>query len=134
MKADEKTEAAVIESLNKFVQAYSKKDLDGVLSLFAPDPDVMFIGTGKDEKCFGLMELKSQVEYDWSQCETLSMEIGWSTVSMAGNVAWLAADVIVRATAGLQEVSVPVRLTAVLEKREDQWFFVQWHGSLPATE
>jgi len=43
MKADAKTEAEVMEVLNKLIEAYKKRDLDGILSLYAPYPDV--IGT-----------------------------------------------------------------------------------------
>jgi ketosteroid isomerase-like protein len=34
--------------------------------------------------------------------------------------------------AGGQEMALPGRMTAVLEKRGDKWLFVQSHFSLPA--
>jgi hypothetical protein len=31
-------------------------------------------------------------------------------------------------------MTMPARLTAVLEKRGEEWFFLQWHSSLPTIE
>ena len=39
---------------------------------------------------------------------------------------------IIQAKVGGQEISFPIRLTFVLERREDRWLIVQLHGSLPA--
>ena len=76
MKAGPKTEAAVMNVMNQHVEAYAKRDLDALLSLFAPDPDVVFIGTGGDEKRIGLAEIKAQFERDFAQSETVSIELG----------------------------------------------------------
>lgn len=132
MKADAKTEDAVLATLYKFAEAYTKRDLDGVLALFAPDPDMVLIGSGADEKRVGLAQLKVQAERDWSQSEAFSWEIGWHSVSMAGSVAWVATDIIANAKVGGEEMSFPMRFTAVLEQRGDRWLFVQCHASVPA--
>jgi hypothetical protein len=50
MKADQKTEATVMSVMNQLIEAFDKRDLDSGLALFVPDPDVVFIGTGGDEK------------------------------------------------------------------------------------
>jgi len=78
-----KIEAAVMNVMNQHVEAYAKRDLDALLSLFAPDPDVVFIGTGGDEKRIGLAEIKAQFERDFAQSETVSVELGWISVSAA---------------------------------------------------
>lgn len=132
MKADQKTETAVMAVLNKFNEAYSRRDIDGLLALFAPDPDLIVIGTGADERRIGLSELKLQAERDWSQSESLSFELGWRSVSAAGSVAWLAVEAVGWGRVDGQEISFPLRLTAVLEKRGDKWLCVQMHFSTPA--
>jgi ketosteroid isomerase-like protein len=133
MKADEKTETAVMAVVNKFNEAYSRRDMDSLLALFAPDPDLIVIGTGADERRVGLAELKFQAERDWSQSESLSFELGWRSVSATGSVAWLAAEGIGQGKIDSQEIRFPWRLTAVLEKRANKWLFVQMHLSVPAT-
>lgn len=41
MKANAKTEAAVVTVLDTFLKAYQKRDIDGMMAVFAPDDDLM---------------------------------------------------------------------------------------------
>jgi uncharacterized protein (TIGR02246 family) len=132
MKADTKTEAAVMAVMQKLFEAFEKKDLNMGLALFAPDPDVVFIGTGGDEKCIGLAEIKAEFERAFAQSKQTSIQLGWHSVSSAGQVAWVAADAVIRAKVSGQEISFPVRFTTVMEQRGDKWLVVQSHDSLPA--
>lgn len=134
MKADTKTEAEVMAVLNRFISAYHHKDLAGMLALFAPDRDVVFYGNGEDEKSIGIEGIREQAEHDWIQDASLSLEVQWSSISSAGSVAWLAADIKIHAGVGGIEMVMPARLTAVLEKRAGKWFFMQWHASLPTVD
>jgi ketosteroid isomerase-like protein len=134
MKADDKTALEVMTALNGFLKAYHDKDLAGILKLFAPDPDVVFYGNGEDEKSVGVAGIREQAEHDWSQSAAVSLRITWSSVSSAGAVAWLAADIAIRAEVQGMEMILPARLTAVLEKRAEEWFFMQWHASVPTIE
>lgn len=132
MKADAKTEADVTNALNKFANAYGQRNMDSLLALLSPDPDVVVTGTGIDEKRIGLSEIKLQVERDWSQSEAISMEIEPHLVSKAGKVAWVTADLVFHVKAGGQDTSIQARLTAVLEQRGKNWLIAQYHSSLPA--
>jgi uncharacterized protein (TIGR02246 family) len=132
VKADPKTEAAVMTVINEFAEAFAKRDLDACLAFFAPDPDVVFIGTGGDEKRIGLAEIKALFERDFAQFEDASLTIGWHSVSAAGSVAWGIADLTLCASADRREISLQARSTVVLERRGDRWFIVQLHTSLPA--
>lgn len=53
------------------------------------------------------------------------------SISAAGPVAWAAAASF-ELTIGDQAMSLPARITYVLEKRGEQWLMVQAHFSLPA--
>jgi ketosteroid isomerase-like protein len=134
MKADTKTEAEVMATLGRFIKAYQDKDLGGILKLFAPDPDVVFYGNGEDEKSIGIAGIRDQAENDWSQSAGISLEVKWSSVASAGSVAWLAADIEIRAGVEGMEMRLPARLTAVLEKRAGEWLFMQWHVSVATIE
>ena len=134
MKADDKTALEVMTALNGFLKAYHDKDLAGILKLFAPDPDVVFYGNGEDEKSVGVAWIREQAEHDWSQSAAVSLRTTWSSISSAGAVAWLAADIEIRAEVQGMEMILPARLTAVLEKRAEEWFFMQWHASVPTIE
>jgi hypothetical protein len=131
MRADGGTESAVLAVLNKFVECYTKRDIGGITSLFVKDADLLFYGSGSDEKRIGIDEIGAQMKRDWAQSEAVSLRITWSSVSMAGSVAWVGADGVVHAELKEHEVIFPFRITAVLEKRKEGWLFVQWHGSIP---
>lgn len=132
MKADATTEAAVKAALDKMAEAYANRDSALLRAAFAPDPDVVMYGTGADEKRVGVAQVQAQAERDWSQSEAAAVTFDWSSVSAAGSVAWVAADVTFSFTAGGQAMSLPARTTFVLEKRGEKWLIVQAHFSFPA--
>jgi uncharacterized protein (TIGR02246 family) len=132
MRADPKTEAAVINVVKQGFEAFTKRDLDAVLSFFAPDPDVIVIGTGGDEKGVGLAEIKNILGRAFAQFEEASFKFGWHSVSAAGSVALLAADVTLYVKTGDRQITEQIRLTVVLEQRGGRWLIIQWHDSLPA--
>ena len=134
MKADTETETDVRDTLDRFIKAYNDRDINGILNLFAPDPDVVFYGNGEDEKSIGIRGIREQAQHDWTQDAVISLEVQWSSVSSAGLVAWLAADIQIHAEVRGIEMVMPARLTAVLEKRDYKWFFMQWHTSLPTVD
>lgn len=132
MKADAKTEAAVKAVLDNLAEGYAKRDSALLRAAFAPDPGVVMYGTGADEKRVGLAEIQAQAERDWSQSEAAAMTYRWTSVSAAGSVAWAASDAAFKLKAGGQEMTLPVRITFVLEKRGEEWLIVQAHFSIPA--
>ncbi len=132
MKADAKTEAEVMAVLNQLIEAYKKQDLDGILALYAPDPDVVTIGTGVDEKRIGLVEKRAQLERDFAQVEDISVQLDWYLISAAGSVAWVASDLVAQGKVAGQVASTPMRATFVLERRGGKWLIVQQHNSVPA--
>jgi hypothetical protein len=64
MRADPETEAAVMNVVTQCFEAFIKKDLDSILAFVAPDPDVILIGTGGDEKCVGIAEMVGIAEIE----------------------------------------------------------------------
>lgn len=132
MKANAQTEAAVLGVLDKFMETYQKRDIEGMMSLLPSDDDLFLFGTGMDEKRTGRDEFKLQAERDWSQTEALAFNFTWHRVSAAGPVAWVASTGLGQGKVGGQEIKFPLRMTSVLEQRGDDWFLVQAHISLPA--
>jgi ketosteroid isomerase-like protein len=106
--------------------------MDLVRAAFAADPDVVMYGTGADEKRIGLKQIEAQVERDWSQSESTAIKYGWTSVSAAGSVAWVATDVAFELKSGGQQAMLPVRATFVLAKRGEDWQIVQGHFSFAA--
>jgi ketosteroid isomerase-like protein len=132
MKANGKTETAVLDVLDNFLESYKQRDIEGLMALFASDDDQVLFGTGIDEKRIGRDQIKFQAERDWAQTEALAFNFTWRQVSAAGPVAWVAAEGLGQGRAGGQEFEFPMRMTAVLEQRGDKWLLVQSHVSLPS--
>jgi ketosteroid isomerase-like protein len=132
MKANAETEAAVLGVLDKFIETYKNRDINGLMSLFPADENQVMYGTGADEKRIGRDQIKFQAQRDWSQTEALNFNMTWRQVSAAGPVAWVAADGFGKGKAGGEDFQFPFRMTCVLEKQGGEWFMVQSHISLPA--
>lgn len=132
MKADSKTTAEVQATIKKFTDAYQARRLNDVMDCFAADADVMIYGTGADEKRIGPEQIRAQVERDWAQSDSLSLSFDWSSISAAGPVAWAAMDGSFKVRAGGQEMTVPARVSLVLENRGGRWVVVHSHFSTPA--
>ena len=132
LKADTKTKAEVMAFLNRFSQAYEKRKIDDLTALFAPDPNVVLIGTGVDWKLVGMDEIKARAERDWTQSETSSLEVGWTTISKIGSVALVAAEVTARVKMEGKESVFPWRFSDALDNREGKWLGCQFHLSAPA--
>jgi uncharacterized protein (TIGR02246 family) len=132
MKADVKTEAAAMSVVRQCFEAFAKRDINGVMTFFAPDPDVVVIGTGEDEKCVGPTEIRTVLERAFAQFEHASVKFGWHSVAVTGSMALVAADVILSTKAGEREIAEHLRLTVALERRGNKWLIMQWHDSVPA--
>jgi ketosteroid isomerase-like protein len=132
MKANAETQAAVLGVLDKFMETYKKRDINGLMSLFPADGDQVMYGTGADEKRIGRDQIKFQAQRDWSQTEALDFNITWQKISATGPIAWVAADGFGKGKAGGQDFQFPFRMTCVLEKQGEKWLLVQSHISLPA--
>jgi uncharacterized protein (TIGR02246 family) len=132
MKADAKTEAEVRSAVNRMMDSYKRQDMDAMLDCFAPDADTVMYGTGADEKRIGRDEIRAQARRDWDQTDEIAMDFDWMSISAAGPVAWAAMDGRFEIRANGQSMSMPARLTMVLEKRDDRWLVTQGHFSTPA--
>ena len=131
MRADTETQAAVESVLDKFADGYARRNIEGVLELFAHDADVVFIGTGSDEERHGLSGIKQQIERDLAQAGAVHWNWVEDSVSRIGSVAWVAAEAIVRVIDGIDQ-HLPARVTAVLQETGSSWRIAQMHVSLAA--
>jgi len=129
MKANPRTEAAILEVLSQVVERASSGDVDGAATLFADDPDVFLLGSGVDEARTGKAAIREQIMRDLNQSEALSWILSPQTISAAGSVAWTSGDVVVRVTMGGRTMDIPHRLTTVLECRDGAWRIQQLHLS-----
>jgi ketosteroid isomerase-like protein len=113
-------------------EAYKKKDLSGVLSYWATDPDLVAIGSGEDEKAVGVGKYVEGLMRDWAQADITAIGVRNFSVSAAGVVAWFVAEVTFSYKVQDKEATLPGRMTGVMEKRNGKWLWVQMHFSTPS--
>lgn len=132
MVASQETIAAVRGVLDRFVATYSAKDEAGVLGCFAVGDDGVLIGTGEDEWRVGDAAVRAQVEQDFAQADSLSVEYGELHIDGTDGVAWFATKATVRASVVGEPFESALRLTGVVTRQGDTWKIVQSHLSFPA--
>jgi uncharacterized protein (TIGR02246 family) len=133
MKADSGTEDAVVGMLKKWSDSFATKDLEAVLALFARDADVTMLGSEDWEMGIGPEALRAVYTRLFTRGDSATWEWKWHQVSSSGSTAWLLATGVVRVKGGDSETSGPYRLSAVFERREGRWVWMQFHGSEPMT-
>ena len=125
------TEAGVRVTLDRLADVYITRDVAVMRAVFAQDPDVVMYTPGADA-IVGLSAILAKAESDWSRSEAASLAYGWISISAAGPVAWAATDADFTVKAGGQEMTIPARITFVLEQRGEQWLIQQAHYSFAA--
>lgn len=130
MKADARTESALLDLLECFCSRFAARDVDGVMQLFAPDADVAVVTSGEsllrgpDElRVFLRRYAQGATRYSWA----------WDRreVSASGAVGWLLAEGAETVASEEGEEQHPYRMSLVCEKRNGRWLLVQGHGSSP---
>ena len=111
MKADTTTVSDVMTVLTQFADAFHKRSIEDIITLFASGPDVVVIGSDVGEKCVGIHEITALFKGYFDNFEELSLEYSGTIVSLAGIVAWVATDDTITLKTGKQETTKTGRLT-----------------------
>jgi uncharacterized protein (TIGR02246 family) len=124
-------EKAALRILEDFCSGFARRDAEGVMELFADDPDIMVVTSeesvlrGPDElRGFLRSYARGQTAYSWSW--------GQRHVVIGDGCAWLVAEGHETVSSGNGEASHPYRMTMVLERRDEAWLVVHAHGSTPS--
>ncbi len=125
-------EAAAAAVPYKFAEAFARRDIAGLMALFSPSPEVIYIGTGADERRVGIQQVRNQLQRDLDQADEILFRFDWVRAASAGPVAWTAAEGALIADLRQQRVELPLRFSAVLEVLGGEWLMVQAHLSVPA--
>jgi len=134
-KVDPETEKTNVEKMVKeLYQSYEQKDIDLMSELMAHDESMLSFGTGISDIHKSWSEWKenhlAQFEaIDEAKINSKNLNV---YLSRTGNVAWFAditdwALVVQKETIQMNDI----RITGVLEKRNNVWKIVQIHASVP---
>lgn len=131
MEASKDTVKVVHEILKQYAQAYADKDMERMIKLFSPDPDLVAIGAGRDEWVKGPEELKKGFQRDMTQADDVKVDFENVIVSSSGNVAWASAQMNLNVKVEGQEITMPGRVSFVFEERNNNWLINHLHFSVP---
>jgi ketosteroid isomerase-like protein len=118
MKADANIRGEISKRMRAMWRAYGQRDVEEVLAFYAPDADMLAIGSGSDEIYVGLKQARKGLKRDFSQTESVEVKLSKVRISAAGKVAWLAANCLFMARMAGGEIAMDGILTTVLEKRK----------------
>ena len=132
MKANPNTEAEILKTMNRVLDAASKKKLDELMSFFLPDPDVTLIGVWTAEKHVGVENIRSHFKETFDQAARItSAELEDPIISENGAVAWISTGVKVQFEVAGDHANIYYRNTTTLKKQNDKWLIAQVHNSVP---
>ncbi|WP_119068213.1 nuclear transport factor 2 family protein [Aggregatilinea lenta] len=97
-------DSAVRAVLQRFQDGYTRRDpgaLDAFLAaLFVPDDELLVIGTGAGEWCYGREEVRTLIESDWLQWGDVELDVRGAVINVLGDVAWVATQGAVASVIG----------------------------------
>jgi uncharacterized protein (TIGR02246 family) len=103
-----------------------------IVAEFTTDPDTLLMGSEASERAIG----REQLSAFFDELFTVPVQIAWewkdTRISSLGDIAWVYADGNVVLSGSDGETRSPYRMTGVLERRDGQWRWRQFHGSEPA--
>lgn len=118
-------------TVQAMLEAYCERDVRATMEHFADTTELVCIGSGPREKSLGVDGLRAGLARDFKDTDSMLVDFGWHSVSVAGEVAWVAADCLFTVLTEGETMCVKARLTAVLREHAPGWRIVQSHLSLP---
>jgi len=134
-KVDLEAEKAKVKSVvDQFEQVWETEDMELFSRIMAHDADMVNYGTDAVEHFVGWEALKEAVEKMFPAFENTKITVKDQVIKVhpSGNVAWFSEVWDWDLAIGGQPVRLEgCRFTGVLEKRNGNWVFVQFHNSVP---
>jgi hypothetical protein len=121
----------ILTLLERLNQGFARHDVQQILDLFAPDPQIVFIGSEADETAIGPTQLRTLLEGLFARPETYQWRWGQPHLGVTGHLAWLSTEAVLLIE-GPERLQLPYRITLVLQRRGNAWLIVHYHGSEPA--
>ncbi len=124
----------VIKVLDDFVLAHETKDLDLLSSCFSDKPDILILGTDKDELWVDKISMVDAQKRAYDTFDKIKLSVREKVLNMdkSGKTSWFYMKVnwFVESK-GEKYKFDDVRTTGVLENVGGKWRIVQIHTSLP---
>lgn len=110
----------------------SERNVDAAVACFVPGPNAVLIGSGVDERRVGEAQIREHFNRDFAQSDWLTMRWIKRGVVPVGTVFASWGEGEIEAEVAGDRVETRFRFTAVADRVDGQWRFVQGHLSFPA--
>ena len=126
----EEARAEIIAVLDRFCDAFARRDVDTVRGCFLPREDVMVV-TSEDAVLRDRADLELFLDRYAAGTTVYSWLWEQSTVAIEGETSWLLAEGVETAAGPTGETRTPYRMTMLCRRLEGRWLIAQAHGSSP---
>lgn len=120
-------EKEIMEFVQNYQQAFQKKDIDGVVAMYAKDAVLM--GTGPGERYVGPEEIRNAYMEYFKTSDKEVYNNTWNKLGKHGDVLWVAGMTHVSAYLKNKKNEFAINWTVVLSKQDGAWKVVQHHIS-----
>ena len=130
----EAEKAAVKACIDDFVTSWQTEDLELFSKIIAHDDDMVMFGTDAAEHFVGWEPMVESMQKQFDASENIQIETRELSIKVhkSGEVAWASFLMDLKVESMGEPFSLEgMRFTAVIEKRNGNWVFVQGHVSIP---
>ncbi len=129
-----KKEKLLNDTYEKFIQtSFYDLPIDGIEEFI--DQNIMAYGTANDEKLHSISDYRELIIRQREQGKDIEMTFDITPmlrrVTGNGDSALFIDEVIITMVINNETNKLFMRLSSILEYREEKWFVVHFHGSLP---
>ncbi len=128
--------AKVKAVVDQYAQALQTEDMGAIDRMMSHDADMVTFGTDANERWVGWDSLRSAIQQQFAAFDSTRVNVYDQMIKVhpSGEVAWFSERLDVFTKASGQPVNLHgVRMTGVLENRNGNWVFVQFHVSMPVS-
>jgi uncharacterized protein (TIGR02246 family) len=129
------SELQIRKSLEKMNEMLATKDLQQVMSVYDASDDIVVVGSDSGEVYVGREQVQKFMKMIISMPFVFSFELEPAVIRHDGNYAWVFTDgTMIHTRPNGKITRVPYRITAVMVKRESEWKWKMFSGSIPRGE
>jgi len=125
---------AVRAALDTWIAGVEQADPAIVAQAMAPDEDLEYIGFQADDWRIGWPAVRAALEAQAAAVKDIRITVVDTRIHplRGGRAAYATSRWVIEGDVGGQHISMPLRCSWVLEKREDGWRLVHFHKSVAA--
>ncbi len=123
---------AIMATIRMHDTALSTQDMPALLATYLPEnPNIALMGTGPGETWVGREDIKIAYGHFFEDFDkgSLTSKCPWHSIGAHGKIAWVMAACTFTDSSKGEQRQYGVNITAVLEKVEATWYFLNFHFS-----